>query len=433
MSSRPASFLFRHRDFSLYWFAMLLVNIGVQIEAVTIGWQIYDLARDTRSIKESAFLVGMVGLVQFLPLFVLTLYAGSLADRISRRLIVLVSLVIETLCVIGLVVVALEPAPQFSHIFATAALFGAARAFLSPAGSALVPMLVPKADMPQAISLKSLSWQGAVIVGPWFGGLLCGISAAAAYGVTAALYAAGIAIILLMRANTTPERQPGSPLTQIREGLVYVWQNKIIFGAISLDLFAVLLGGVTALLPAFAADVLEVGPHGFGLLRSGPAIGATLMAILLVYRPLKRHAGTRMFMAVGAFGFATLVFALSRNMALSILALAALGAADMVSVFVRQTLVQIVTPDHMRGRVSSVSGLFISGSNELGEFESGVAARFLGPVGAAIFGGIGTMIVTGLWAKWFPDLRRADRLDGAEANQETSAPQSLTAAASGGA
>ncbi|MCX8509571.1 MAG: MFS transporter [Rhodobacteraceae bacterium] len=432
MSSRPLAFLARHRDFSRYWGAMLLVNIAVQIEAVTIGWQIYNLARDTRSIKESALLVGMVGLVQFLPLFVLTLYAGSLADRISRRLIVLASLAVETLCVCGLVAVSLEPVPQFPHIFAIAALFGAARAFLSPAGSALVPMLVPKADMPQAISLKSLSWQGAVIVGPWIGGLLCGISPAAAYGVTAVLYAAGIGIILTLRANTTPERQPGSPLTQIIEGLAYVWQNKIIFGAISLDLFAVLLGGVTALLPAFAADVLAVGPYGFGLLRSGPALGATGMAMLLTFRPLKRRAGHRMFWAVGAFGFATLVFALSRNMVLSILALAALGAADMVSVFVRQTLVQIVTPDHMRGRVASVSGLFISGSNELGEFESGVAARLLGPVGAAIFGGIGTMIVTGLWARWFPDLRRADRLDGAEPGAETSAPQSLTAPASGG-
>lgn len=411
MSSRPTAFLRRHRDFGLYWLAMLLVNIGVQIEAVTIGWQIYDLARDTRSIKESAFLVGMVGLVQFLPLFVLTLYAGSLADRISRRLIVLVSLVVETLCVLGLVAVSLEPSPQFSHIFAIAALFGAARAFLSPAGSALVPMLVPKADMPQAISLKSLSWQGAVIIGPWFGGLLCGISAAAAYGVTAALYACGIAIILLMRTNTTPARQPGSPLTQIREGLAYVRQNKIIFGAISLDLFAVLLGGVTALLPAFAADVLNVGPNGFGILRSGPALGATVMALLLARAPLKRRAGQRMLWAVAAFGLATIVFALSRNLVLSVLALAALGAADMVSVYVRQTLVQIVTPDHMRGRVASVSGLFISGSNELGEFESGLVARLLGPVGAALFGGLGTLVVTALWAKMFPDLRRADRLD----------------------
>jgi MFS family permease len=430
MTPRPV-FLIRHRDFGLFWLAMIFVNLAVQIEAVTIGWQIYDLARETRSIKESALLVGMVGLVQFLPLFCLTLYAGSLADRISRRTIVLVALAVETICVLGLLGVAVEPSPRIGHIFVIAAFFGAARAFLSPAASALVPMLVPKADMPQAISLKSLSWQGAVIVGPWAGGVLCAISAATAYGVTAGLYVLGLAVTLMIRANTTPLRQPGSPLQQIREGLVYVWTNKIIFGAISLDLFAVLLGGATALLPAFAADVLQVGPEGFGLLRSGPAMGAVIMALILARWPLKRHAGRRMFLAVGAFGFATLVFALSKNMTLSIAALAALGAADMVSVYVRQTLVQIVTPDHMRGRVSSVSGLFISGSNELGEFESGVAARFLGPVGAAVFGGIGTMVVTGAWARMFPALRRADRLDGGEEPAvETTQPHSLVAPAS---
>ena len=284
----PLTFLFRNRDFGLYFGAMFLVNVAVQIQAVTIGWQIYDLARETRSIKESAFLVGMVGLVQFLPLFVLTLYAGSLADRISSRAIVLVSLAVELVCAVALVVVSLEDVPQFAHIFAIAALFGAARAFLSPASTALVPMLVPRSDMPQAISLKSLSWQGAVIIGPWIGGMLCAISAAISYGVTVALYALGIAITLLMRANTKPERQPGSALAQIREGLIYVWHNKIIFGAMSLDLFAVLLGGVTALLPAFAADVLHVGPSGFGLLRSGPALGAASMAIALTLWPMLR-------------------------------------------------------------------------------------------------------------------------------------------------
>jgi MFS family permease len=216
----------------------------------------------------------------------------------------------------------------------------------------------------------------------------------------------------------------------VREGLAYVWSNKIILGAISLDLFAVLLGGATALLPAFASDILHVGPSGFGLLRSGPAIGAMIVAAMLIRWPLRRHAGVRMFWAVAAFGLATLVFALSKSMWLSLIALAALGAADMVSVYVRQTLVQIVTPDHMRGRVSAVSGLFISGSNELGEFESGVVARLLGPVGAAVFGGIGTLIVTGAFSRMFPELRKADRLDGSEPDEETIVPQSLTAPAS---
>lgn len=408
------SFPFRHRDFGLFWAGMFLVNIAVQIEAVTIGWQIYGIGRQTMSIGESAFLVGMVGLAQFVPLFFLTLWAGSLADRHSRRGIVMAALAVEALCVLGLVGVALEPQPDVTHIFIIAAVFGAARAFLSPASSATVPMLVPKADMPQAISLKSLAWQTAVIIGPWIGGLLCAISTAVSYGVTAALYLAGLAIILFMRTNTTPERQPGSQIEQIKEGLVYTWQNKIIFGAISLDLFAVLLGGATALLPAFASDILQVGPEGFGILRSGPAVGAVIMALVLARWPLKRKAGTRMFLAVAAFGLATIVFGLSRNMWLSVLALAALGAADMISVYVRQTLVQIVTPDHMRGRVSSVSGLFISGSNELGEFESGVVSRFIGPVAAAVVGGIGTIGVTALWAWMFPALRKADRLDGSD-------------------
>lgn len=415
-------FLIRHRDFGLYWVGMLLANMAVQIEAVTIGWQIYTLGRETMSIEESAFMVGMVGLAQFLPLFALTLWAGALADRQSRRGIVMAALVVEILCVLGLVAVALEPEPAFTHIFAIAAVFGAARAFLAPAASALVPMLVPRVDMPRAISLKSISWQAAVIIGPWAGGVLVAFSTATAYATSALLYTLGLAILLMMRAKTTPERQPGSPWQQIKEGLAYTWTNKIIFGAISLDLFAVLLGGATALLPAFASDILNVGPEGFGILRSGPAIGALTMALILTRWPLTRRAGERMFWAVAAFGVATIVFGLSRNMWLSVAALAVLGAADMISVYVRQTLMQIVTPDDMRGRVSSVSYLFISGSNELGEFESGVVSRFIGPVGAAIFGGIGTLGVTGLWAWMFPDLRKADRLDGSDLPSKATTP-----------
>lgn len=406
------NFLFRHPDFGKFWIGMLLVGIAVQIEAITIGWQIYSIGRETRSIGESAFLVGMIGLVQFIPMFMLTLWAGSLADRHSRRGIVLISLVLEFVGVLGLIAVALEPTPNLVHIFTIAAIFGATRAFLSPAGSALVPMLVPIEEMPQAISLKSLSWQLAVITGPWLGGLLVAHSTATAYSAAAILYAIGIGCVLTIRRNTTPARQPGSQWVQIKEGLSYTWKNKIVFGAISLDLFAVLLGGATALLPAFASDILKVGPEGFGILRSGPALGAVVMALCLARWPIRRQAGVRMFWAVAAFGVATVVFGLSKNMWLSVAALAVLGAADMISVYVRQTLVQIVTPDHMRGRVASVSGLFISGSNELGEFESGVVSRFLGPVGAAVFGGVGTIIVTGTWAWMFPALRKADRLDG---------------------
>lgn len=426
------NFLFRHRDFGLFWSGMFLENMAVQIEAVTIGWQIYTLARQTMSIEEAAFLVGMVGLAQFLPLFLLTLWAGSLADRHSRRAIVMGSIALKFIGVLGLVAIALGDSPDYRHIFAIAALFGIARAFLSPAATALTPMLVPKAEMPRAISLKSLSWQVSVIVGPWAGGLLCAVSTALSYGVAAGLYLGSLAIVLLLRRPTTPERQPGSPWAQIREGISYTWRNRIVFGAISLDLFAVLLGGATALLPAFASDILGVGPEGFGILRSGPAIGAVIVALALARWPLTRRAGVRMFWAVAVFGLATIVFGLSQNMWLSVAALAVLGGADMISVYVRQTLVQIVTPDHMRGRVASVSGLFISGSNELGEFESGLVSRFIGPVGAAVFGGVGTLFVTGLWAWMFPALRKADRLDGADASQSPLPAHPATSPASPG-
>lgn len=431
-----SAFLRCNVEFRRFLTASVLVDAAVQIGAVTIGWQVYALARQTHGVEESAFLLGMVGLAQFVPLLCLSLLAGSTADRRDRRGIILASLGVELVGVLALLALAFRPVPSFAAIFAVAAVSGAARAFLSPASSSLVPMLVERREMARAISLKSLSWQMSVIVGPWLGGLLCAHSAVLAYGVTAALYGGGIGLLLRVRRTGTPEPPLGGRLEQIREGLAYVWNNRIVLGAISLDLFAVLLGGATALLPAFATDVLDVGPTGFGLLRSGPALGAAAMALLLARHPLRRHAGPRMFWAVAAFGVATLVFAVSEHLWLSVVALAALGAADMVSVYVRQTLIQVVTPDHMRGRVSSVSSVFISGSNELGEFESGVAARLLGPVGAVIFGGLGTLAVTALWAWLFPALRQADRLDGegGDAVVEAQAPQvmpvhSATAAA----
>ena len=412
MSESPIRFLTRHPDYLRYFCGMIPIQFGGQIEAITIAWQVYHIARLTRSIEESAFMVGMVGLCQFLPMFAFTLYAGTLADRVSRKAIVLWALLAEGLGVLGLTFLSLQSSPRLSAIFVIAALFGAARAFLSPAASALVPMLVSRADMPKAISFSTTVWMSAVIVGPFFGGLLIASSIAAAYAVTAVSYGAGVALIASIRTPTTPEPQDGHPLTLLREGLVYVWENKVVFGAISLDLFAVLLGGATALLPAFATDILNVGPMGNALLRMGPAVGGLLTSGYMTFYPIKRAAGVKMFLGVAAFGLATIVFAYSRSMPLSLLALAVLGAGDMISVNVRQTLIQIVTPDHMRGRVSAVSGLFISGSNELGEFESGVLSRFIGPVMAAAFGGVGTLIVTGAWAWMFPALRKADRLDG---------------------
>ena len=412
MSAAPLQFLSRHKDYRRYFLGMIPIQFGTQIEAITLAWQVYHIARQTRSIEESAFMVGMVGLCQFLPMFALTLFAGNAADRYNRKAIVIWALLAEAIGVLALTFLSVQPVQGLMPIFVIAGLFGAARAFLSPAASALVPMLVTRDDMPVAISFSTTIWMTGVIVGPFIGGLLIAGSIPLAYGAAALTYGVGIAMIFSIRVNTTPERQTGHPLTLVVEGLSYVWQNKVVFGAISLDLFAVLLGGATALLPAFATDILHVGPMGNALLRMGPAVGGLAMSTYLTFRPIKRKAGVKMFLGVAAFGLSTVVFAFSRSLPLSLLALAVLGAGDMISVNVRQTLIQIVTPDHMRGRVSAVSGLFISGSNELGEFESGVLSRFIGPVMAAAFGGIGTMVVTGAWAWMFPALRRADKLDG---------------------
>ena len=405
-----AAALLRNRDYMLFWFTRFFSTLGVQIESVTIGWQVYAVARLSRSVQEGALLVGMVGLLQFLPVFALTLIAGETADRLTRKYVILASMAVEIAVVFVLAVLALHPTPSLTAIFIAAGLFGAARAFLSPASGALGPMLVERAMLPRAIAWNSLAWQSGSIAGPWLGGLLCAASPRWGYIAAGGLYVASALCVASIRQNTKPAAQPGSRMELIREGLHYVWTNRIVLGAISLDLFAVLLGGATALLPVFARDVLHVGAEGFGILRSGPAIGAAAMALLLARKPIQRHAGTWMFAGVAIFGLATIVFGLSKSLWVSVIALAVLGAADMVSVYVRQTLVQIVTPDHMRGRVSAVSGLFIGASNELGEFESGVVARLLGPVGAAIFGGVGALVVTGVWAKLFPALRNADRL-----------------------
>jgi MFS family permease len=403
--------LLRERDFMLFWAARFVSTLGVQIQSVAIGWQVYAIARLTHSVGESAFLVSMIGLAQFLPLFLLTLIAGETADRRTRKLIVATTLAIDAVSASVLLGLALTGSHALWPIFAVSVAFGASRAFLSPASSAMGPMLVPRPLLPRAIAWNALSWQSGSIMGPAIGGLLLIHSPGLAFGASMAMYLAAALMALGIRQNTRPETQPGSRVELIKEGLAYVWNNKIVFGSISLDLFAVILGGATALLPVFAKDVLHIGPGGFGILRASPAIGATVVAIYLASNPIRRHAGRIMFAGVAVFGAATVVFGLSKLLWLSVGSLALLGGADMLSVYVRQTLVQIVTPDVMRGRVAAVSGVFISASNELGETESGIVAWLLGPVGAAVFGGIGAMGVTGLWAWLFPDLRKADRLD----------------------
>lgn len=401
--------LLRQRPYLFFLSGRFIATLGVQIQAVAIAWQVYGLARQGAGVKEATFILGMIGLAQFLPVVALALNAGETADRHDRRKIIVTALSFDMVSTLILGTLALVR-PTLWPIFVIAVAFGATRAFLAPAGSALGPMLIPRELLPRAIAWSSLAWQAASIAGPAIGGLICAVSPAAAYGTAACLYGVAIVLMLSIKANTKPEVQPGSRWMLMKEGLAYLWTNKIVLGAISLDLFAVLLGGATALLPVFAADVLHVGAEGFGLLRASPAVGAAIVAIYLAARPVRRHAGIVMFCGVAVFAVCTLVFGLSRFLPLSVAALAVLGGADMLSVYVRQTLVQIVTPDQMRGRVSAVSSLFIGASNELGEFETGVVARFLGPVGAAIFGGVGALVVTGVWAKLFPDLRKADRL-----------------------
>ena len=408
----PASSVsvFRHRSYSLFWASRFLMNVGVQVESVAIGWQVYAVARLTHGVQQSAFLVGMVGLAQFVPMFLLTLVAGAMADRLDRRNMLVFCIALETVCVIGLGVLAMHPQPSFVPIFAIAVVFGAARTFMNPASSAMGPMLVPKAELPRAIAWNSMAWQSASIFGPFLGGVLVAFSAPGAYFGTAVIYGLAALALLFITHDTKPVSKPQSRWAAVKEGLAYVWATKEVLGAISLDLFAVLLGGATALLPVFAKDVLHVGASGFGFLRAGPAIGAVILGYCISRWPLQRRAGLWMFGGVAAFGVGTIIFALSRELWLSVAALMLLGAGDMLSVNVRQTLVQIVTPDHMRGRVGAVAGLFIGASNELGEFESGVVARLLGPVGAALFGGIGALVVTVLWARLFPSLRKADKL-----------------------
>ena len=407
----PARALLREPDYLLFWASRWMGGVGSQIQSVTMGWQVYSLSRQTLGVGASAFNVSLIGLLTFAPLFILALPAGETADRHDRRGVLLICYAGE-LCAVGILAASsLTHLASVPLLLGVAVLFGASRAFFSPAMTALGPMLVPRALLPRAIAFNSLAWQSASIVGPAIGGLLIAFSPGLAYGVTLALYLAAALCLARIRGDTRPAIQPGSRLALVRAGLAYVWANKVVFGAVSLDLAAVILGGATALLPAFARDVLQVGPQGFGILRAGPALGATCVGLYLAGRPIRRHAGLIMFAGVAVFGAATLGFGVSKILWLSVIFLAILGGADMLSVFVRQTLVQLMTPDAMRGRVAAVSTLFISASNELGEFESGLVARFLGPVGAAVFGGVGALIVTGAWARWFPALRKADRLE----------------------
>lgn len=396
---------FRHGAFTRYWAARLLTTFSTQIVSVAVGWQIYDLTRDP-------FDLGLVGIIQFAPSLLLVLVTGAAADRFGRRLIMGLASILEAACAAIILFLTLSGQASAAAIFAVLALFGVARAFFSPASASLVANLVPTKDFANAVAWNSSAWQAATIVGPVVGGLLYGVAAGAAYLTAGLLMAAAAALAFSIPKPTQHTETEQPTLKSIFAGFSYVRSEKVVLGAISLDLFAVLLGGATALMPVYARDILDLGPWGLGLLRAGPGMGALVVAVWLAGHPIRDHAGIIMFAFVALFGVFTIVFGVSTLAWLSIVALAALGAADMISVYVRETLIQLWTPDRLRGRVNAVNMVFVGASNEVGEFRAGTMAALIGTVPAVIFGGVGAIAVAGLWAWLFPALRRARHLDG---------------------
>jgi MFS family permease len=394
-------------DYRAFWLARLTTTIGQMAMVIVIGWQVYDIARATMDIRDAAFQLGLIGLVQFVPLFVLTPISGWTADRLDRRYIARAVVLLELLCALILFVSTLGGFISLSILFGVAALLGVARAFAGPALGAMAPNLVPREILPNAIALSSTAWQVGAIAGPALGGILYDVTPHFPYALSAVLFAFSAICLFTIRPLLRTALKPGSPLRQMADGLAYVRRNQLVLGAITLDLFAVLLGGVTAMLPLYARDILQVGADGLGPLRAAPAAGATLTAIFFSVHPLKTNVGGKMLAAVVVFGAATAVFGFSTSFMLSLAMLALLGAADMFSVYIRQSLIQLHTPDEMRGRVAAASTLAISASNELGETRSGFTAALLGPVAATVAGGIAAIGVTLLWALWFPELRRA--------------------------
>ncbi len=379
--------------------------MAYQMQSVAVGWQIYALTHRALSL-------GLVGLAQFLPMVLLIFVAGHAADRFDRRRIAAVCQLVEMLGACGLAAASILHALTPALIYAAVALLGAARAFEAPCMQAMLPSLVPAALFSRAAALFSSVFQSVTIIGPSLGGLLYGLGAPVPYAACACLFAAASICASLIPGRAPPPREPVS-LAAVFGGIVFIRSRPDILGAISLDLFAVLLGGATALLPVYARDILHAGPVALGLLRAAPAVGALALSLILARHPIDGRAGPLMFAAVGLFGLATIVFGLSRSLPLSIAALAVLGAADVVSVVVRSSLVQLRTPDAMRGRVSAVNMLFIGASNQFGEFESGTLAALIGAMPAVVLGGVGTLVVTLLWMRMFPTLRRLDRLEAA--------------------
>jgi MFS family permease len=393
----------RHRAFMRLWFARLAGTAANQMLMVAIGWQMYDLTG-------SAWDLGLVGLMQFLPSLLLVLVAGHVVDRYHRGRILSTCMAVQAVVASMLALAAQASGSSCELLLVLSVVIGAAKAFQLPTQQAITPLLVPAHVLPRALAFSSAGMQGAVIAGPALGGFVYLAGAGAVYGSCAALFGLAGALIFFLRYPHAPRSASAMTLDTLLAGVRFVRQREVVLGAISLDLFAVLFGGATALLPMFAKDVLHVGPWGLGLLRAAPAVGALGMALALSRWPIRRRAGPVLLAAVAIYGAATLGFALSTELLLSMLALAISGSADMVSVVIRQSLVQLETPDEMRGRVSAVNSVFIGASNQLGEFESGVTAALLGPVGSVVLGGVASMAMAALWWRWFPVLAARDRL-----------------------
>ncbi len=408
----PSLRVFRHRAYAHYWVMRQLLSASRQMQAVAIGWQVYDLARQTRGVEESAFVLGLVGLAQFLPVLLLSLVGGQAADRFDRKMILVVSNIGRVLAGFALIASVSMPAAQaLPIVFAMSVVMGAVNAFAPAASNALYPTLVPREDLAPAIAWNSLGFQVSSVAGPAIGGLLYALGGEIVYAFSTLMV---VGAILAIATARTPKQEPvanARGFAMALEGLRYVRDNKIVLGAISIDLVVVFFGGATALLPVFARDILHAGADGLGLLRAAPAFGAAIVAFALAVRPLERKVGPWMLWSIVIYGLATLAFGLSKIFWLSMGLLAITGAADMISVYVRQALIQFATPDAMRGRVASVSFMFISASNELGEFESGVAARFIGPIGAVVLGGSVAIAAALAWFRLFPQMAKADRFE----------------------
>lgn len=410
LQAAPSSPL-RIPDYRKFWLARFFAVLASTGMVVIVGYQLYDVARDSygMSIAQASFQLGLLGFAQFLPIFLLTPISGVVADRFDRRKVAAIALATDVIVAIGLGIITTLEWRSLPALYIFAAIHGTVRVFVNPSMSAIAPNVVPANLIPRAIGFNSIAMQAGTIIGPAAFGFLFATHHAAPYWIAAVLMAMSALSLLAIRSlpPVPKDARKAHPLRQIADGFHFIWHERFLLGCITLDLFAVLLGGATALMPVFARDILHVGPEGLGQMRAATAAGAAIVALWLSFRPLASNVGVKMLVAVAAYGAMTVGFGLSRNFAISLGFLALLGAADMISVFIRSSLVQLRTPDDKRGRVSAISGLAISASNELGEMQSGVAAALLGATGAVVFGGGAAIVITLIWALAFPEIRRA--------------------------